>query len=42
MHVIQIDDAWSDWSLDGMARRPNGWNSGQMGARTGWVDRLDG
>jgi hypothetical protein len=25
-----------------MARRPDGWNSGQMGVRTGWLDRLDG
>jgi hypothetical protein len=28
--------------LDGMARRPDIWNSGQMGVRTGWYDRPDG
>jgi hypothetical protein len=28
MHVVQTDDAWSDWRPDGMARRPVGWNSG--------------
>jgi hypothetical protein len=26
-HVVWTDDAWSVWSLDGMARRPDGWNS---------------
>jgi hypothetical protein len=35
MHVVRTDDAWSDW-------RPDGWNSGQMGVRTGWLDRPDG
>jgi len=25
-----------------MTRRPDGWNSGQMGVRTGWLDRPDG
>jgi hypothetical protein len=24
-----------------MTRRPDGWNSGQMGVRTGWLNRLD-
>jgi hypothetical protein len=42
MHVVRTDDAWSDWRPDGMARRPNGWNSGQMGVWTGWLDRPDG
>jgi hypothetical protein len=41
MHVVRTDDARSDWHSDGMARRPDGWNSGQMGVRTGWLDRLD-
>jgi hypothetical protein len=26
---------WSVWSPDGMTRRPDGWNSGQIGVRTG-------
>jgi len=42
MHVIRTDDAWSDWCSDGMARRPDEWNSGQMGVRTGCLDRPDG
>jgi hypothetical protein len=42
MHVVWTDDAWSDWRPDGMSRRPDGWNSGQMGVRTGWLDRPDG
>jgi len=42
MHVVRIDDAWSDWRSNGMARRPDGWNSGQMGVRMGWLDRPDG
>jgi hypothetical protein len=33
MHVVQTDDARSDWCSDGMARRLDGWNSGQMGVR---------
>jgi hypothetical protein len=27
---------------DGMTSRPDGWNSGQMGVRMGWLDRPDG
>jgi hypothetical protein len=42
VHVVQTDDAWSDWHPDGMARRPDGWNSGQMSVRTGWLDRPEG
>jgi hypothetical protein len=42
MYVVRTDDAWSDWCLDGMARRPDEWNSGQMGVRMGWIDRPDG
>jgi hypothetical protein len=42
MHVVRTDDAWSDWRPDGMARRSDVWNSGQMGVRTGWLDRPDG
>jgi hypothetical protein len=42
MYVVRTDDAWSDWRLDAKARRPNGWNSGQMGVQTGWLDHLDG
>jgi hypothetical protein len=42
MHVVRTDDAWSDWRSDGMALRPDGWNSCQMGVRTGWLDRPDG
>jgi hypothetical protein len=39
---VRTDDAWFDWCSDGMARLPDGWNSGQMGVRTGWLDRPDG
>jgi hypothetical protein len=42
VHVVRTDDAWSDWRPDGMARCPDGWNSGQMGIQTGWLDRSDG
>jgi hypothetical protein len=42
MHVVRTDDAWSNWHPDGMSRRPDGWNSGQMGVRKGWLDRADG
>jgi len=42
MHVVRTDDAWSDWRPDGMARRPDGWNSGQMGILTGCFDCPDG
>jgi hypothetical protein len=42
MHVVRMDDAWSDRRSGGMAHRPDGWNSGQMGVRTGWLDRPDG
>jgi len=42
MYVIQTDDAWSVGRPDGKARRPDGWNSGQMGVRTEWLDCLDG
>jgi len=42
MHVVRTDDAWSDWRSDGMACRSDVWNSGQMGVRTGWLDRSDG
>jgi hypothetical protein len=42
MYVVRTDDAWSDWRLDGEARRPDGWNSRQMGVRTGWFDRPEG
>jgi hypothetical protein len=42
MHVIRTDDAWSEWRSDGMVRRPNGWNSGQLGIWTGWLDRPEG
>jgi hypothetical protein len=42
MHVVRTDDAWSDWCPDGMARRPDKWNSGQMCVRTGWLDHPDG
>jgi hypothetical protein len=35
MHDVRTDDTWSYWRPDGMARRPNGWNSGQMGV---WTD----
>jgi len=42
IHVVWTDDAWFDWRSDGMARRPDGWNSGQMGVQTGWLDRPDG
>jgi hypothetical protein len=30
-HVVWTDDAWSIGHLDGMARRLDGWSSGQMG-----------
>jgi hypothetical protein len=33
---------WFVWRLEGMTRRPDGWNSGQMGVWTGWLDRSDG
>jgi hypothetical protein len=42
MHVVQTDDAWCVWGPDGMTRRPDGWNSGQMGVRTVWLDCPDG
>jgi len=42
MHVVWTDDAWSDWHPDDMVRRPDGWNSGQMGVQTGWLDRSNG
>jgi hypothetical protein len=42
MHVVRTDDAWSVGCPDGMARRPDGWNSGQIGVQTGWLDRPDG
>jgi hypothetical protein len=42
MHIIRTDDAWCVWRLNGMKRRPDGWNSGQMGVRTGWHGRPDG
>jgi hypothetical protein len=42
MSVVRTYDAWSIWRPDGMARRPNGWNSGQMGVRKGWHDHPDG
>jgi hypothetical protein len=42
MHVVRTDDTWFDWRPDGMTRRPDGGNSGQMGVRTRWVDRPDG
>jgi hypothetical protein len=35
MHVVRTNDARFDW-------RPDGWNSGQMGMRTGWLDRPEG
>jgi hypothetical protein len=41
MHIVRTNDAWSDWRLDDMARRPDGWNNGQMGVRTGWLDCPD-
>jgi hypothetical protein len=41
-HVVRTDDAWSDRRPDGMVRRRDGWNSGQMGVRTGWDDGPDG
>jgi hypothetical protein len=42
MHVVRTDDAWSDWRPEGMVRRPDRWNSGQIGVRAGWHDPLDG
>jgi len=41
MHVVRMDDAWSDWRPDGKACRLDGWNNGQMGVRMGWHGRLD-
>jgi hypothetical protein len=35
-------EQWTDERPDGMARRPDGWNSGQMSVRTGCLDRPDG
>jgi hypothetical protein len=35
MHVVRTDDALSVWRPDGKARRPDGWNSGQMGRPDG-------
>jgi hypothetical protein len=29
-HVVRMDDAWSVWSPDGMACRPDGWNSDRL------------
>jgi hypothetical protein len=42
MYVARTDNAWCVWRLDGMIRRPDGWNSGQMGVLTGWHNRPDG
>jgi len=33
---VRMDDAWSVWHSDGMVRRPEGWNNGQMSVRMGW------
>jgi hypothetical protein len=41
-HVVRTYDAWSVGHLDGMARHPDGWNSGHKGVRTGWLDRPNG
>jgi hypothetical protein len=41
IHVVRTNDAWSVGRLDGMARRPNGWNCGQMSVRTGSVMRIE-
>jgi hypothetical protein len=41
MYVVQTDDAWSVWRPYDKAHRPDGWNSGQIGDRTGWYDRPD-
>jgi hypothetical protein len=41
MHVVRTNDAWSVGSLDGMARRPDGWNCGQMSVRTGFVMQIE-
>jgi hypothetical protein len=35
-HVVRTDDAWSVWSANGMARRPDGWNSDR------WASGRDG
>jgi hypothetical protein len=37
MHVVKTDDAWFVWHPNGMARRPDGWNSGQIGRPDGMV-----
>jgi hypothetical protein len=42
MYIGRTDDAWSYWRPDGMARRPDKWNSGQIGVQKGWLDRPDG
>jgi len=42
VYVIRTDDAWFEWRSDGMERRPDRWNSGQISVRTGWLDRPDG
>jgi hypothetical protein len=42
IYVVRTDDAWSVRRPDGIARRPDVWNSGQIGVRTGWYDRPDG
>jgi hypothetical protein len=36
MHVVRMDVAWSVWHLEGMALRPDEWNSWHMGVRMGW------
>jgi hypothetical protein len=43
-HVVRTDDAWSVWSPDGMARRPDGlnsdrWASGRDGSIVRTADR---
>jgi hypothetical protein len=43
-HVVQTDDDWSVWSPDGMAHRPDVWNSdrwssGRDGSIVRTVDR---
>jgi hypothetical protein len=42
VHVVRTDDARYDWRSDGMACRPDGWNSCEMSVQTGWLDSLDG
>jgi len=42
IYFVRTNDAWSIGRLDSMVRRPDGWNSGQMGVQTGWHDRPDG